>query len=738
VENITGNVAHYEAFLETLKSVSPLPIVFEPMDERQDGYCRYGERIGIREGMSETQTVCAVIHEIAHARLHDNESSESKPTTVKEVESESISYVVCQRYGIETSINSFGYIAEFGSRDMTELKSSLDTIRKESNSLISAIDERYEIACKERGIDLAVKEINEEITSTMSVNENTNTLEHQNYIKLNELFPQVVNSEYRYLRLESEIMEPLSLEWIGDNKLSVMHTYTMNGDLMYDPMIVLDVNREAQTATAVEFEQSMPPIYQRIDEDGIGQSVDGNGRERTVDNLQGQLNDFVSQWLKNISSDEYMPVKAHMVMGEDEVQITFDKSGNPILPEAEPPEQSDIIMPGSAIGYSEMNLYGYTAADMLPLTKTRAVEFFNQDLTVYLLYPDNTEAMVYDLSEIETHDGIFGVERDEWITTQEYKDLSGMATAYNTEAARESGLIHGKDDVFAIYQLKNITETRDYRFEGIDSLEEKGLAVERGNYVLAYTAPLSPAETLDGIYQRFNTDRPNDFTGHSLSVSDVIVIQRGGNVTSHYVDGFGFTELPAFLGVEKQTEIYSVEIPPLPIPDPEPSEIPKSEQPIYEYPVDYALEKGEIKAFHKSRELNVECGQAIDQAIIDCNYELYRYDLKSAARVVIAEFGVDRASWVLAANVNHHNWDGRLSRATKDWAREFDTPQPDVYLKTHLSVLDGFVDRFREAVREKPSLLDTLAKNEQKSKQQFSNVSEPGKEKTKKSNREEI
>jgi len=427
-----------------------------------------------------------------------------------------------------------------------------------------------------------------------------------------------------------------------------------------------------------------------------------------------------------------------MVMGIDEVQITFDKDGNPILPDAEPPEQSDIIMPDPTIGFSEMNLYGYSAADMLPLTAIRAAELFNQDLTVYLMYPDNTETMAYDLSEIESHDGIFGIERDEWITTQEYKDLSAAATAQITESAKESELIHGNDDMFAIYQLKNTTETRDYRFEGIGSLEERGLAVERGNYVLAYTAPLSSEETLDGIYQRFNIDRPNDFTGHSLSVSDVIVIQRGGDVTSHYVDSFGFTELPAFLGVEKHPETPSVEIPSLPIAEPEPPEIPKNEQPVYKFTGEIAAQNGEIDAYRASYKLNVECGQAIDQAIIDCNYELYRYDLKSAARTVIAEFGVDRASWVLAANVNHHNWDGRLSKATKEWAGEFDTPQPDVYLKTHLSVLDGFVDRFREAAREKPSLLDTLAKNEQKSKQQFSNTPEAGKDKSKKSNREEI
>ena len=98
-ENLTGNVEHYEAFLDALKEVSPLPIVFEPMDDSQDGYCQSGVKIGIREGMSEIQTVSAIVHEITHARLHDKEllaaNNTQKSKEVKEIEAESVSFVVC-------------------------------------------------------------------------------------------------------------------------------------------------------------------------------------------------------------------------------------------------------------------------------------------------------------------------------------------------------------------------------------------------------------------------------------------------------------------------------------------------------------------------------------------------------------------------------------------------------------------------------------------------------------------
>ena len=108
-------------------------------------------------------------------------------------------------------------------------------------------------------------------------------------------------------------------------------------------------------------------------------------------------------------------------------------------------------------------------------------------------------------------------------------------------------------DTFAIYQLKGGPETRDYRFEAYESLQEAGLAVDRQNYDLVYTAPLDGKTTLEDIYRTFNLNRPADFTGHSLSVSDVVVLNRSGKEEAHYCDSFGFTPVPEFfLQREKQ------------------------------------------------------------------------------------------------------------------------------------------------------------------------------------------
>ena len=108
-------------------------------------------------------------------------------------------------------------------------------------------------------------------------------------------------------------------------------------------------------------------------------------------------------------------------------------------------------------------------------------------------------------------------------------------------------------DTFTIYQLKGGPETRDYRFEAYESLQEAGLAVDRQNYDLVYTAPLDGKTTLEDIYRTFNLDRPADFTGHSLSVSDVVVLTRSGKEEAHYCDSLGFTPVPEFfLQREKQ------------------------------------------------------------------------------------------------------------------------------------------------------------------------------------------
>ena len=218
VSSLSGTVPNYEAFLEALRRTAPVPIEFEPMAENLDGYFSSDQqRIAIREGMSEVQTISAAVHEVAHSKLHDPKKYESEPTwkivmvseggtkkdyrldfateaeaeqaaaedgwryvdenqfewrleveedrsavkqaaknrNTEEVEAESISYAVCQYFGIQTGENSFGYIASWSEgKELKELWASLETINKTSCELISGIERNYRAICKERGIDL--------------------------------------------------------------------------------------------------------------------------------------------------------------------------------------------------------------------------------------------------------------------------------------------------------------------------------------------------------------------------------------------------------------------------------------------------------------------------------------------------------------------------------------------------------------------------------------------------------
>ena len=170
--SLTGDVAQYEVFMEALRRTSQVPITIEPMEPGMDGYFHLEKQaIFLREGMSQVQTVCAAIHEMAHSRLHNYEKMTEladdgetilvpgeKDRNTEEVEAESISYAVCQYFGIETADNSFGYIASWSQgKELKELRASLETINKTSSELISGIEQNYRELCKECGIDLAAE-----------------------------------------------------------------------------------------------------------------------------------------------------------------------------------------------------------------------------------------------------------------------------------------------------------------------------------------------------------------------------------------------------------------------------------------------------------------------------------------------------------------------------------------------------------------------------------------------------
>lgn len=218
-------------------------------------------------------------------------------------------------------------------------------------------------------------------------------------------------------------------------------------------------------------------------------------------------------------------------------------------PLSEPPvEEHSQPMPDPTVSIDDRNSYGYTADKLLPLSKERAIELFEQDLTVYLLYEDNTEAMAFDRADIDNHDGLFGIEKADWLAWQGYGEVKDDGKL--SPEISEQLFMERTDNAFAIYQLKDGAELRDYRFEGLDWTNSKGLTVEHDNYNFVYFEPFTDYATqrdrLEEIWERFNIDHPADFKGHSLSVSDIVAIKQDGAVTYHYCDRYNFVELPKF------------------------------------------------------------------------------------------------------------------------------------------------------------------------------------------------
>jgi len=195
-------------------------------------------------------------------------------------------------------------------------------------------------------------------------------------------------------------------------------------------------------------------------------------------------------------------------------------------------------VPDPTIHPKALQYYGFTDADMLPITKNRALELLDRDLTVYMIYPLNTEKIALDAEDLLHHDGLFGVTKTEW------EAVKNDIPPYDIEKVFRDN----PKDAYAIYQL---TEKSDsVLFMGMDWLEQKGIPVEKSNYTALYTGDMPTSETsmggLEQIYVNFNLHRPADFTGHSLSVSDIVALKQDGVISYHYCDSIGFKELPDF------------------------------------------------------------------------------------------------------------------------------------------------------------------------------------------------
>ncbi len=217
-------------------------------------------------------------------------------------------------------------------------------------------------------------------------------------------------------------------------------------------------------------------------------------------------------------------------------------------PDMDMPPQPEPPMPDPSISLKNMQDYGYSWDGMLPLRRATAEKLFSQDMGIFCIYEDGTERAVSNLDDLRQHaekGGIFGVNKEDWNAYCEYAAMK--QELQENEPSKEALLLYGKEDSFGIYQLKQGNETRDLRFEPYDRLQAAGHTVDPANYTLVYTAPLTPGTSLEDIFTRFNIDHPEDFTGHSLSVSDVVVLHQNGKTTAHYVDSVGYRQVPEFL-----------------------------------------------------------------------------------------------------------------------------------------------------------------------------------------------
>ena len=539
-------VEGYEDFVKALMEVAPVPIGFEDIPGESKGYFHTEEkRIAVQENMSESQTLKTMVHEVAHSMLHNKELNKDmdapvKDRNTKEVEAESIAYTVCQHFGIDTSDYSFGYIAGWSNgKEMTELKASLDTIRRTASELITGIEEQLQALQLERAMEQAQEKESLLLVQTTDL------------------------SEYSLLNvrgMDAQELVAALVDMSEDDKLSVQAYLESKGAW----------TTEIANQDTKEFEEYHLDVRYFTDRDEIvdvsksrEQQAEENlsvmeKAEALIGALEANKTLFTSEERNLIvnyayKTDDFDKTKALA----QKLALTEDKGlagAGAVMAEA----QAEIDeLPDPMIGLYEMHDYGYDWSEMLPLTKERALELWDDDFPVYLLHVDGSETMADDREEIEEHGGIFGIEKEDWMRERSLDRDNDMEQENEaTQPVTEEYVSERKSqDTYKIYQLKSDDELWQYHFESLESLKAHDLKVEGKNYELKYEGEWTEGMQLEGIYAKFNIDRPEDFTGHSLSVGDIVVLNRDGKETAHFVDSVGFVEVPEFFleSVQEQT-----------------------------------------------------------------------------------------------------------------------------------------------------------------------------------------
>ena len=586
--SLSGNVPNYEAFMEALRRSAPVPITFEAMAADTDGYFSADhQKIAIRQGMSEVQTVSATVHEIAHSKLHNQKKIQiandeqyqeielfdkpglfsngrivrdnlpegvycydlrgsdydpGEPVCVEErvvvnhagsvlltdpLElAENGRLMLTEEEGLNF-VGGFSTLAQF----LQEQKKDRHTEEVEAESISYAVCKYFGIETGENSFGYIAswsqgKELKELRASLETINKTSGTLisdieRHYKEICKERGIDPNAKKEPEMAVLDAEANQQEALFLINDTTYLHIQPCDSGWDYtLYDAASMKELDGGQLDMPELS---RMKAVLQICDDNDLGRD---------------------SVKYAPLSMIETLQEAAYQHMQAEASQMTASSQ----LPEAQEQALDEYPTPDEQVSTPDMQKYGYSYDGMLPVTRERALELDAAGLTVYVLHEDNTESMVFDPQEIMEHGGLFGVDREEWEKSPRFHEKVMERQEHQQE--REQAFLSQNRNCFAIYQVSR-DDPQNVRFMNLDWLESHDVSVDRSNYDLIYTAPLSESgtvpEQLEKLYQQFNLEKPVDFHSPSMSVSDIVAIKQDGKVSCHYCDSVGFTQIPGFL-----------------------------------------------------------------------------------------------------------------------------------------------------------------------------------------------
>ena len=586
--SLSGNVPNYEAFMEALRRSAPMPITFEAMAADTDGYFSADhQKIAIRQGMSEVQTVSATVHEIAHSKLHNQKKIQiandeqyqeielfdkpglfsngrivrdnlpegvycydlrgsdydpGEPVCVEEQVvvnhagsvllteplelAENGRLMLTEEEGLNF-VGGFSTLAQF----LQEQKKDRHTEEVEAESISYAVCKYFGIETGENSFGYIAswsqgKELKELRASLETINKTSGTLisdieRHYKEICKERGIDPNAKKEPEMAVLDAEANQQEALFLIDD----ATYLHIQPCDSGWDYTLY-----DAASMKELDGGQLDMPELSRMK--AVLQICDDNDLDST------SLRHAPLSMIETLQEAAYQQMQAEV----------GQMAASSQLPEAQEQALDEYPTPDEQVSTPDMQKYGYSYDGMLPVTRERALELDAAGLTVYVLHEDNTESMVFDPQEIMDHGGLFGVDREEWEKSPQFHEKVMERQEHQQE--REQAFLSQNRNCFAIYQVSR-NDPQNVRFMNLDWLESHDVSVDRSNYDLIYTAPLSESgtvpEQLEKLYQQFNLEKPVDFHSPSMSVSDIVAIKQDGKVSCHYCDSVGFTQIPGFL-----------------------------------------------------------------------------------------------------------------------------------------------------------------------------------------------